>query len=873
MQDNDINMSQVLKQPRGACLVANTSVGNIQVFIPVEVLKDAYVPNQGFPDYYIVSDDFLSENTDFFNFGGFEFPAYTKFITGSKVNVVCEKFQVEIIEENINISIQAEPDKIKLDLESMYLPEDKDLVPDLLAESMDLSGKHTVDELLNIICFEKGKITLQKKDHDGSVTGEVEVFKLAPNKIEIYDRVQEKWHGPFTLNYKAPSKLAKERFSPYYIKKNLQHGFPYVNTLAYIASASGLDLYDKKQNPSHRYGDTTGACYIDKNGRIVIVDPPINTPYLLLDSKVNFHNIDAIVITHCHEDHDGGLVSTYLSLPNNVPVYITPANRQKEIIKILNNLSSGISDHSLFFTSEDVESIFNFQDIHMRHPIQLTGDFSFEFFHSWHSVEAVGYYLYNKQGQRLEYWSGDTQLLLDKVNQAADKGVMTQRRADQLINLKPSLHYSIEMGLPEYLHNSLDAVFQLIERNNINPATITVTHTAKDQGIKEMNLAKTGALIDLNTGRLIDIEKYKFTGKINIYNEIISIAAMSKIFKNNPSKQEEFASCCSIDSFESGELIYQTGDPADYTYFYLDGGYGHIVLDRPMGLSEKEKIIDSMNSRERYPDLVAHRYQRGTILGEGCFINKKVRTKFVYAVGKPRYLKVPYNAWQILMDEKEFTAFKNKMILSLAIRQMKLPGRIAVSTPFAGVDLPIIEELITSKAGFFSFKFGDYLIRQGKPLEYIYFITRGSFKVTKQPKLIEKFIEKEIIIAEQYVFSDESACLVGEMSLLDNAGLPKSNIVITSETADVIAFSREAVLELAQNNPRLSLNLRLMSMKRKIQNYEKLKNAEKTQSSSGHMLSLEDEILKIKYDPLTLSMSDYTEIINWLPSGLDKTKK
>jgi CRP-like cAMP-binding protein len=210
------------------------------------------------------------------------------------------------------------------------------------------------------------------------------------------------------------------------------------------------------------------------------------------------------------------------------------------------------------------------------------------------------------------------------------------------------------------------------------------------------------------------------------------------------------------------------------------------------------------------------------------------------------------------------------MILSLAIRQMKLPNRIAISKPFAGVDLPIIEELITSKAGFFSFKFGDYLIRQGLPLEYIYFITRGSFKVTKHPKLIEKFIDKEIVITEQYVFSDESACLVGEMSLLDNAGLPKSNIVITSETAEVIAFSRDAVLELAQSNPRMSLNLRLMSMRRKIENYEKLKNAEKSQ---GHMLSIEDEILKIKYDPLTLSMSDYTEIIDWLPSGIDQNKE
>ena len=38
----------------------------------------------------------------------------------------------------------------------------------------------------------------------------------------------------------------------------------------------------------------------------------------------------------------------------------------------------------------------DFRIIDMKGPINITEDYSFEFFHTWHSVETVGFYVKNR---------------------------------------------------------------------------------------------------------------------------------------------------------------------------------------------------------------------------------------------------------------------------------------------------------------------------------------------------------------------------------------------------------------------------------------------------------------------------------------------
>jgi glyoxylase-like metal-dependent hydrolase (beta-lactamase superfamily II) len=58
-------------------------------------------------------------------------------------------------------------------------------------------------------------------------------------------------------------------------------------------------------------GRTTGFI-VWINGHGVLVDPPTQTPEFLAASGIHRHLVSKVILTHCHSDHDSGLLRKIL---------------------------------------------------------------------------------------------------------------------------------------------------------------------------------------------------------------------------------------------------------------------------------------------------------------------------------------------------------------------------------------------------------------------------------------------------------------------------------------------------------------------------------------------------------------------------------
>lgn len=815
------------KLPRKSNYLPNTSVGKILVFFPTEVLKDTINKVWGIPDYFIAPDEFIPPRSDLYNYASPEFLAFSKFRNDQKATIICTKRQETLIRENLELSIKpCSPMIPKINYETYFKPEDKQLAPVFEIESNYLSRTPEIDDLINFKTFsDDNKVIIRKFNSLKEIIGEVTITKTGLNKVHVLDNYRGIDYGNFELDYTPPEKYTQKYKSivkDYCQEKNilLVEGNTLYGKMIILGSSSGLDLYDKGLNPRHRYGSTTGVAYFNTQGDCVLVDPPINTIYLLLDNRINLHSVKAILITHAHEDHSGGLFQTVMSLPQSVPVYLLADTRIRETRKTCNNLNSSknTDDPQIYFT--DLEKMIDFRDVHMRQDWEIIPGLFFELFFSWHSIPTLGYYIKSAKGTYLEYWSGDTQLSELRLNKAVENFCMTPERRDQLLHIKKCLHYSIEMGFPTYFHNSSSTLENFIKLNQLDPHTVNIVHFTNDPEIKNVSLATPGMIIDLSDPAESDLQR---SGK-EIINLINSVPGLQQVFKEVESLSL-LLNEIKVVTFENGQIIFSKDDPADATYFLLDGG-GHLVFENAISPDDFKQATATLDQHNNYPGLIAFRYHRGTLLGEGCFTPEKKRTRYVYAVNKPRYLKIGLSTWEKIInsDSKAAKEFKN----ILEIRRLGLPYSVAKSEIFAEIDLPEIENFISRYGRHEIWKAGEYLIRQRQPLDQVYILLKGKVRLTQQKDENGQLSGEEIILKDNLQVEERSmGYFFGEMSLLEGSpdhktgrGLPKNNVIITSPEAEVISINKKDFETFANEHPRIELNMTIAALLRKTENKE-----------------------------------------------------
>ncbi len=174
-------------------------------------------------------------------------------------------------------------------------------------------------------------------------------------------------------------------------------------------------------------GPTTGFLFW-VNGRGVLFDGPARTRTLLDSQGIAFADIDALILSHCHEDHMNSFVE--LTTTGHRPrVYTTEAIYRSALVKLANYFDS---------TPDEVAKLVDYHRVTPGEPVEIAGA-TFDFFYTVHPIPTLGVdvSLRDEAGQTHRIVvSGDT-LHLDGLAKMRDAGVVPSEMADRLARLVP----------------------------------------------------------------------------------------------------------------------------------------------------------------------------------------------------------------------------------------------------------------------------------------------------------------------------------------------------------------------------------------------------------------------------------------------------
>ncbi len=183
-----------------------------------------------------------------------------------------------------------------------------------------------------------------------------------------------------------------------------------------LGTRSGFDLS----------GPTTGFLFW-VNGRAVIYDGPVGTRYLLERQGITFADVDAVVLSHCHEDHMGAFVELILA-GHRPRVYTAEPIYRSVLVKLA---------HHFRMTDEQVAGFIDYHRVTPGEPIEELGA-TFEFFYTVHTLPTIGMAVSMRgpggQVQRVQI-SGDTMHHegLDKMHAAGVIDAEVHRRMKNLV--------------------------------------------------------------------------------------------------------------------------------------------------------------------------------------------------------------------------------------------------------------------------------------------------------------------------------------------------------------------------------------------------------------------------------------------------------
>jgi ribonuclease BN (tRNA processing enzyme) len=141
-------------------------------------------------------------------------------------------------------------------------------------------------------------------------------------------------------------------------------------------------------------GSTSGYIFW-VNGRGIMVDPPPFASYHMKQKGIPSILICAVIISHCHADHDAG---TFHKILDDTKV---------EIITTRTIMMSFLRKYSAIsgMDSSNLRKLFTFRPVIIGTALNIYGA-EFEFFYSMHTIPTIGFTV--SLEHKSIYFSGDT---------------------------------------------------------------------------------------------------------------------------------------------------------------------------------------------------------------------------------------------------------------------------------------------------------------------------------------------------------------------------------------------------------------------------------------------------------------------------------
>ncbi|OHD42935.1 MAG: hypothetical protein A2086_17325, partial [Spirochaetes bacterium GWD1_27_9] len=286
------------------------------------------------------------------------------------------------------------------------------------------------------------------------------------------------------------------------------------------------------------------------NGSGVMIDPPIDSSWWLLEENVEPRMVNSVILTHCHADHDAGLMQKILQ-EGRVTLYTTPTIFSSFIKKA--SLLTGLSE-------TDIVELIEFIPLTIGKTINIHGAM-FSFAYRLHSIPTIGFEVFFK-GKTVIYSSDhlNDKTFFDKLYK---EEILTQGRYEELSNFNWNKDIIIhEAGIPP-IHTPINTLLKLPE--NIKKH-IYLVHTDKtkippDSGLTIPNTGLSNTII-------IDVPFSVHGESVQILNLVAGLDIFEDI---RFEKAGEFLSIIKYRKFEVGDCLIKEGEIGLRFYILIAG--------------------------------------------------------------------------------------------------------------------------------------------------------------------------------------------------------------------------------------------------------------------------------------------------------------
>lgn len=513
----------VILLPRGGSLLPS-SIGYLQFGAVPETIKDTMEMPGGVPRHFIVPPRLFAPDRGM-NLAELEFPAYWNFfIKGQRTTIICRANQREILTRVLSEAVfgprQPDPREFSGDMP----PGRPDLARELAHFRLNPASGQPM-KLADLVAFvEFGA------DGRARLPGGVQVMLVDDGGVAVIEqgRVRARVHGEPPL---PPLPVRST---------DLNRPFrPPVLGVTVIGSGHGFDP-----------GNRTSGFLLWIDGRGVMVDPPVDAIEWLAGYDLDPRQIDSLILTHCHADHDAGTLQKIVQ-EGRVTVYTTHTV-----------LSSFVSKYSQLTGMEasSFRRLFDHVPVRTGEPMTIHGA-SVTFNYSLHSIPCMGFEV-TFRGKGLVYPS-DTLNNPQAIMALEEQGVLTPDRSKQLLEF-PWHHHLIlhEAGIPP-IHTPVSYLASLDEwtKSRLLLVHVSARSLPDNSGLR---VAPTGLehTVDLNAPAL----------PVDMALEVLDAMARVAVLSDLPvSRAAEFLRAVRKEHFGAGQKLVARGTPGDRFNIVLSG--------------------------------------------------------------------------------------------------------------------------------------------------------------------------------------------------------------------------------------------------------------------------------------------------------------